>query len=92
MEKKITTEELENLKKLTGEFNTIKSQLRDLTLQAHALCMKVEDVKKEFAVLEGELTKQYGKDSVINLETGVITQKEDNKEVTEESKKEVKEK
>ena len=68
MEKKITTEELENLKKLTGEFNTIKSQLGDLTLQEHALCMKVEDVKKEFAVLEGALTKEYGKDSVINLE------------------------
>ena len=87
MEKKITTEELENLKKLTGEFNTIKTQLGDLTLQEHTLCMNVEEIKKQFGVLEGTLTEKYGKDSVINLETGEVTEKKE-----EEPKKDAKDK
>mgnify|MGYP003678329331 CR=1 FL=1 len=92
MDKKITEKELETLKKLTGEFNTIKAQLGDLTLQEYSLCMKVEEVKKEFGILEADLSEKYGKDSVINLETGVVTKKEETIEEVEEIKEDAKDK
>lgn len=76
MEKKIDAKELEKLQELTGEFNKFKTQLGDLTLQKHMICMSVETLKGEFAVLEKELSEKYGKDSVINLETGEVKPKE----------------
>jgi|TARA_R110002012_G_scaffold168556_1_gene332079 uncharacterized protein YifE (UPF0438 family) len=73
---KIKEEELKELKHLNEEFNKTKTQLGDLTLQKHGLCLKVESLKKDFQVLELKLMETYGKDSVINLETGEIKPKE----------------
>jgi hypothetical protein len=76
MEKKISENELENLQKLTGEFNNAKTQLGDLTLQKHLICAKVDELRTEFREMEAELSKTYGEDAVINLETGIVTKKE----------------
>ena len=76
MEKKIEAKELESLQGLNTEFNTIKNQLGDLSLQKHGLCLKVEEIKTKFQLLENELTEKYGKDVVINLETGEVKEKE----------------
>ena len=81
MEKKISEKELENLQKLTGEFNTAKTQLGDLSLQKHMICLQVDELRKQFAVVEGELSESYGKDAVINLETGIVTEKPKEEEV-----------
>tara|TARA_R110000751_G_scaffold111299_1_gene209514 strand:+ start:150 stop:401 length:252 start_codon:yes stop_codon:yes gene_type:complete len=80
MEKKIEEQELKNLQNLNGEFNTIKTQLGDSELQKHALLKRVESLRDEFSVIEGDLTKKYGKDAVVNLETGEITKREEKKE------------
>jgi hypothetical protein len=76
MEKKLTEQELSQLQTLNKDFNNAKSQLGDLTLQKHGLCLKVERIKGEFQALESSLTDKYGKDAVINLETGAIKDKE----------------
>tara|TARA_R110000822_G_scaffold14124_1_gene49853 strand:+ start:225 stop:482 length:258 start_codon:yes stop_codon:yes gene_type:complete len=76
MDKKIESKELESLQGLNAEFNTIKTQLGDLSLQKHGLCLKVEEIKTKFQLLENELTEKYGKDVVINLETGEVKDKE----------------
>jgi len=76
MEKKIEAKELEKLQALTGEFNKYKTQLGDITLQKHMICLEVDKLKGEFTVLEKELAEKYGKDSVINLETGEVKPKE----------------
>tara|TARA_R110000787_G_scaffold277915_1_gene387455 strand:+ start:46 stop:303 length:258 start_codon:yes stop_codon:yes gene_type:complete len=76
MDKKIESKELESLQGLNAEFNTIKTQLGDLSLQKHGLCLKVEEIKTKFQLLENELTEKYGKDVVINLETGEVKEKE----------------
>tara|TARA_R110002012_G_scaffold92757_3_gene225139 strand:- start:6015 stop:6263 length:249 start_codon:yes stop_codon:yes gene_type:complete len=76
MEKKITEQELTQLQTLNKDFNTAKSQLGDLTLQKHGLCLRVEKIKAEFQALETQLADQYGKEAVINLETGIIKEKE----------------
>tara|TARA_R100001509_G_scaffold96916_2_gene56373 strand:+ start:618 stop:863 length:246 start_codon:yes stop_codon:yes gene_type:complete len=78
--KKIETKELEALQSLNAEFNKLKMQLGDLALQKHGACLRVEELKSEFALLEKDLMTKYGKDAVINLETGEIKEKEKEQE------------
>ena len=73
---KITDKELENLQTMTAEFNKLKTQLGDLTLQKHGVCLRVEELKAEFVELEKSLMETYGSDSIINMETGEIKEKE----------------
>lgn len=79
MDKKSTNlskEELTLLQGLQQEFNTVKMQLGDSVLQQHKLMETVEAVKQKFAVEEVKLMEVYGKDAVINLENGEVTEKE----------------
>ncbi len=80
MAKKIEEQELNDLQQLNGEFNKIKTQLGDAELQKHSLLKRVEELRGEFSALEVSLTEKYGKDTVVNLETGEITKREDSKE------------
>ena len=73
---KITDQELENLQSMTTEFNKLKMQLGDVTLQKHGICLRVEELKAEFVELENSLMDKYGSDSIINMETGEIKEKE----------------
>jgi|TARA_R100000081_G_scaffold11449_1_gene4601 regulator of replication initiation timing len=75
---KIAENELQELQGLHAEFNKIKSQLGDIALQEHALCLKTEAIRKSFQDLEKGLMEKYGENAVINLETGEVKQKEDN--------------
>jgi|TARA_R110000744_G_scaffold195035_3_gene313970 hypothetical protein len=75
--KNLSKEELTILQTLQQEFNTVKMQLGDTILQQAQLMKKVEEVKQKFASKEVELMEVYGKDAVINLENGEVTQKED---------------
>jgi hypothetical protein len=75
-QKKIDEKELASLQELNTEFNKFKTQLGDLSLQKHGICLRVEELKTEFQILEKALMEKYGVDSVINLETGEIKQKE----------------
>lgn len=74
--KKITDKELEGLQTMTTEFNNLKTQLGDLTLQKHGVCLRVEELKAEFVELEKSLMETYGSDSIINMETGEIKEKD----------------
>lgn len=76
MAKQLEQAELDQLQALNKEFNKIKTQLGDLTLQKHGLCKRVEEIKTDFQVLENSLAEKYGVDSVINLQTGEIKEKE----------------
>ena len=76
--RKIAENELQELQGLHAEFNKIKSQLGDIALQEHALCLKTEAIRKSFQDLEKGLMEKYGENAVINLETGEVKQKEDN--------------
>jgi ribosomal protein S15P/S13E len=80
MTKKIEEQELKNLQNLNTEFNKIKTQLGDAELQKHSLLKRIEELRTEFAALETDLTTKYGKDTIVNLETGEITKKEEPKE------------
>ena len=74
--KKIKDEELQSLQTMTAEFNKLKTQLGDLSLQKHGICLRVEELKAEFQAVEKTLMETYGVDSIINMETGEIKDKE----------------
>lgn len=78
--KKIEEQELLNLQTLNGEFNKLKTQLGDLSLQKHGICLRVEELKHDFQTAEKALIDKYGVNSVINLETGEIKEKEEDGE------------
>jgi len=78
--KKIEEKELTDLQELHAEFNKLKTQLGDLSLQKHGICLRVEELKADFQKHEQALVDKYGINSVINLETGEIKEKEEQKE------------
>ncbi len=73
--KKVEEKELELLQKLNSSFSQLKNQLGDLELQKQIILENVTEIKKQFKSLEIELIEKYGDNSVINLETGIITEK-----------------
>jgi hypothetical protein len=75
--KKIEEQELKQLQDLNAEFAQLKTNLGDLTLQKHGICLRVEEIKSEFQKAEKSLMDKYGQNSVINLETGEVKPKEE---------------
>jgi len=68
----LTSEELESLQGSLKEFNKCKMQLGETVLQQHALIGKMSALKEQSVQEERKLIDKYGKDSVINIETGEI--------------------
>lgn len=73
---KLTQEELAIINGLNNEFNKMKMAIADVELQKWNLIRSVEALKNQFAVHEKSLIEKYGQDSVINIQTGEVTQKE----------------
>ena len=74
--KNLKKQELDLLQKLRVEFNKSKAILGDLVLQQALVLEDVQETRKQFEILEGELISKYGENSVINLQTGEIKIKE----------------
>ena len=70
---KLTSEELETIQKLVQEFNTTKTQLGETVLSQNSLIKSIEELKDSYAKEEAKLIGKYGKDSIINLQTGEVT-------------------
>lgn len=74
--KKVTEEELKTIQEMNSDFNKAKMALGDLELQRHNIIRHIDEMKKIFNEHEKMLIEKYGKDSVINIQTGEVTQKE----------------
>jgi|TARA_R110001592_G_scaffold214229_2_gene467137 hypothetical protein len=79
-ETKITKDELMKVQSMMSTFNQLKIKLGDAELTKQQIFLQVEDLKKDYAEVEAALTKKYGKDNLINLETGIVSSKEKKKE------------
>ena len=73
--KTVEDKELKLMQELNSNFKKLKGQLGDLELQKQMVLENVSEVKKDFTHLENELIQKYGDNSVINLQTGIITEK-----------------
>jgi hypothetical protein len=71
----LSVEELESVNRLNAEFNKAKMAIGDVELQKQNILRHIEVLKNEFAAQEKLLIEKYGADSVINLQTGEITNK-----------------
>lgn len=80
MSKKLTKKELETIQGLVNEFNQTKIKLGDTVISQSALLKKVEELKVTYAKQEQKLIKKYGGDAVINIETGEVSEKSEEKE------------
>jgi len=69
----VTKEELEKLQFMNSEFNKAVGYIGDLELQKQTIIKKIEVMKSDFQKYEMQLIEKYGKDSVINLQTGEVT-------------------
>jgi hypothetical protein len=74
---KITDEELAKVQAFVTEFNTLKMQIGDAELAKSALVTQVDSLKGEYNKYELELMDNYGKDAILNVQTGLITRKEE---------------
>jgi hypothetical protein len=74
---KLSKEELSKLQELNNAFTQAKISLGDAEIQKVEILTSIQVIKKEFANLEKELIKNYGEQSVINLQTGEVTDKKE---------------
>jgi len=72
---KLETEELNFIKESTSKLNNAKSVLGDLEIKKHEILSQIDILKSDFKAKEKQLIDKYGLDSVINIETGEVTQK-----------------
>lgn len=77
MEKTILTqEELSRIQEMNNEFTKAKMAIGDLEMQKQNILKSMELLRGEFAKHEIELIEKYGQDSVINIQTGEVTKKQ----------------
>lgn len=72
----LTNEELDFIKNGTAEFNKIKMGIADMELGKQRLLERAAKITEAFNNNEQVLIEKYGVDSVINMQTGEVTQKE----------------
>ncbi len=74
---KLTEEQLNELQELNKKNQELRLQLGELEVQKAMIIPKIESLRLEFVELEAKLVKEYGENSVVNINTGEVTQKEE---------------
>jgi hypothetical protein len=72
----VSKEELEKIQGMNAEFSKAKMALGELELNKHGILNQINAMRQEFFEYEKMLIIKYGQDSVINLQTGEVTQKQ----------------
>ena len=68
--------ELKDLKEATEQLNQLKLHLGELEIKKLDLYGQVNALTARFSQMEKSLIEKYGKDSIINMETGAVKNKE----------------
>lgn len=84
MAKQLKEEELKNIQALNQKFVNTKVAIADAEVNKKNLIAALETIQKEFADMEKELIKSYGENSVIDLRTGEVREKEEKVEEVKE--------
>ena len=73
----ITKEELTKIQEMNSDFSKAKMAIGDVELQKQGLIRHIDAMKSECSQHEKMLIEKYGADSVINVQTGEVTKKQD---------------
>ena len=84
MAKQLKEEELKNIQSLNQKFVNTKVAIADAEVNKKNLIAALETIQQEFADMEKELIKSYGENSVIDLRTGEVKEKEEKVEEVKE--------
>jgi len=76
MSNNLTQEELNKIQEMNTRFAKAKLSLGDLELTKYDMLKEVDKLRLEFEENEKQLISKYGKDAVINMKTGEVTQKQ----------------
>jgi len=80
----LTKKELESIQIAHREFNSLKMALAEAELNKMSIAARIRKVQDDFQKIEGSLIKRYGKDAVIDIQTGEVkrpSQDDQNSEV-----------
>jgi len=70
---KATQEEIAKIQEMNSKFSQAKLAIADCELQKESILKHIEGLKLEFSQYENDLIEKYGADSVINIQTGMVT-------------------
>jgi len=73
----LSQEELGKIQEMNNEFTKAKLAIGDLEMQKYNILKAIEVLRADFSKHEIDLIAKYGQDSVINVQTGEVTKKED---------------
>jgi|11BtaG_2_1085332.scaffolds.fasta_scaffold23926_5 hypothetical protein len=73
---KLSDEQLSELQALNKKNQELRLQLGELEVQKAMIIPKIETLRLEFVNLEANLVAEYGENSVININTGEVSEKE----------------
>lgn len=73
---KLTEKEFNEIKEMQKNFQNAKMTLGDLEITKKSVLDQVGDMKVQFAQIESSLIEKYGVDSVIDMSTGEIKDKD----------------
>ncbi len=68
----LTDEQLAKISGMNQEYTKLKIALGDLELNKHSVIKQIDILRAKFLENEKAITKRYGKNSVIDLRTGVV--------------------
>jgi len=77
---KLTNEELDLIQQMNSDYSKMKMAIADAEIQKESLLRSMEQLRSDFANHERLLIDKYGKDAIINMQTGEVTKKENGKD------------
>ena len=79
MSKKLNKTQLDSLQGLQKEFNEAKIEIADCEIKKASLIVLLADIQKRFSEQEKVLTEEFGKNAIINIQTGEVKDPEKQK-------------
>ena len=79
MSKKLNKTQLDSLQGLQKEFNEAKIEIADCEIKKASLIVLLADIQKRFGEQEKVLTEEFGKNAIINIQTGEVKDPEKQK-------------
>lgn len=73
----LTKEELESLRSMHSQINNLQRSIGALEFEKAGMIGELAMTRESFKTLEGKISEKYGSDSIINLQTGEISKKEE---------------
>jgi hypothetical protein len=71
----LTEDELNNLRSMNTSLTNARKRLGDLEMEKWDVLQAISSMRNSMEMFEKSIIERYGADSVINLQTGEVTQK-----------------